>query len=78
MAVGEAHVFSGSLTPVLTQLFFSKATDFFSHMLRRGKRRRYAKKKGRLNRGSNLQPPGHESDTLTTATRAGQLTGCGT
>ena len=27
---------------------------------------KYAGKKSRLNRGSNSQPPGHESDTLTT------------
>ena len=32
----------------------------------RGERRKYAGKKSRLNRGSNSQPPGHESDTLTT------------
>ena len=63
MAVGDAHVFPGFLTPVLTQLFFLKPplTCFC-----RGERRKYAGKKSRLNRGSNLQPPGHESDTLTT------------
>ena len=33
MAVGDADVFPGFLTPVLTQLFLSKATDYFSHML---------------------------------------------
>ena len=27
------HMFPGFLTPVLTQLFFSKATNYFSHML---------------------------------------------
>ena len=32
----------------------------------RGERRNYAGKKLRLNRGSTSQPPGHESDTLTT------------
>ena len=32
----------------------------------RGERRKYAGKKVRLNRGSNSQPPGHESVTLTT------------
>ena len=32
----------------------------------RGERRKYARKKSCLNRGSNSQPPGHESDTLTT------------
>ena len=34
MAVGDAYVFPGFLTPVLTT-FLSKATDYFSHM--RGK-----------------------------------------
>ena len=42
-----------------------------SRMLQTGKRqralrRKYAGKKSRLNQGSNSQPPGHESDTLTT------------
>ena len=32
MAVGDAHVFPGFLTPVLTQLSL-KFTDYFSHML---------------------------------------------
>ena len=32
----------------------------------RGERRTYAGKKSRLNPGSNSQPPGYESDTLTT------------
>ena len=32
----------------------------------RSQRRKYAGKKVRLNRGSNLRPPGHESDKLTT------------
>ena len=32
MAVGDAHVFPGFLTPVLTT-FLSKASDYFSHML---------------------------------------------
>ena len=31
----------------------------------RGERRKYAKKKVRLNRVSNSQPPGHESDAFT-------------
>ena len=43
--------------------FLSKPTDYFSC---RGERRKYAGNKSRLNRGSNSQPPGHESDTLTT------------
>ena len=60
MAVGDAHVFPGFLTPLLTQLFLSKATDYFSHMLL------YAGKKVRLNRESKSQPQDHDSDTLTT------------
>ena len=66
MAVGDAHVFPGFLTPVLTQLFFSKPPTTFLTCFSRGERRKNAGKKSRLNRGSNSQPPGHESDTLTT------------
>ena len=61
MAVGDAHMFPGFLTPVLTQLFTAFLTCFCG-----GERRKYAGKKVRLNRGSSSQPPGHESDTLTT------------
>ena len=66
MAVGDAHVFPGFLTPVLTQLFFPKPPTTFPTCFCRGERRKYAGKKVRVNRGSNSQPPGHESDTLTT------------
>ena len=66
MAVGDAHVFPGFLTPVLTQRFFPKPPTTFLTCFCRGERRKYAGKKSRLNRGSNSQPPGHESDTLTT------------
>ena len=66
MAVGDAHVFPGFLTPVLTQLFFPKPPTTFLTCFCRGERRKYAGKKSRLNRGSYSQPPGHESDTLTT------------
>ena len=66
MAVGDAHVFLGFLTPVLTQLFFPKPPTTFLTCFCRGERRKYAGKKSRLNQGSNSQPPGHESDTLTT------------
>ena len=61
MAVGDAYVF-----PVLTQLFFPKPPTTFLTCFCRGERRKYARKKRRLNRGSNSQQPGHESDTLTT------------
>ena len=66
MAVGDAYVFPGFLTPVLTLLFFPKPPTTFLTYFCRGERRKYAGKKIRLNRGSNSQPPGHESDTLTT------------
>ena len=67
MAVGDAHVLPGFLTPVLTQLFLPKPPTTFLTCFCRGERRKYAGKQSRLNRGSNSQPPGHESDTLTTA-----------
>ena len=66
MAVGDAYVFPGFLTPVLTQLFFPKPPTTFLTCFCRGERRKYAGKKSRLNRGSNSQPPGQESDTLAT------------
>ena len=66
MAVNDAHVFPGFLTPVPTQLFFPKPPTTFLTCFCRGERRKYAGKKIRLNRGSNSQPPGHESGTLTT------------
>ena len=66
MAVGDAYVFPVFLTPVLTPLFFPKPPTTFLTCFCRGERRKYAGKKSRLNRGSNLQPPGHEADTLTT------------
>ena len=65
MAVGDAYVFPGFLTSVLTQLFLPKPPTTFLTRFCRGKGRKYAGK-SRLNRGSNLQPPGHESDTLIT------------
>ena len=66
MAVGDTYVFPGFLTPVLTQLFFPKPPTTFLTCVSRGGRQKYARKKSRLNQGSNSQPPGHESDTLTT------------
>ena len=66
MAVGDAHVFPGFLTQVLTQRFFPKPRTTFLTCFCRGERRIYAGKKSRLNPGSNSQSPGHESDTLTT------------
>ena len=66
MAVSHAYVFPGFLTPVLTQLFFQKTPTTFLTCFCRGGRRKNAGKKSRLSLGSNSQPPGHESDTLTT------------
>ena len=66
MAVGDAYVFPGFLTPVLTHLFFPKPQTTFLTCFCSGERRKYTGKKSRLNRGSNSQPPGHESDMLTT------------
>ena len=66
MAVGDAHVFPGFLTPVLTQPFFPKQPTIFLRCFCRGERRKDAGKEVRLNRGSNPQPSGHKYDTLTT------------
>ena len=63
---GDAHVFPGFFTPVLTQLFFPKPPPTFLSCFCRDERRKYAGKKVRLNQGSNSKPPGHESDTLAT------------
>ena len=67
MAVDDAYVFPSFLTPVLTQLFYPKPLTTFLTCFCRGERRKYAGKKSRLNRGSNSQPPGHESAALTTS-----------
>ena len=58
--------FPDFLTPVPTQLFFPKPPTTFLTCFCRGERRKYAENKVRLNWGSNSQPPGHVSDTLTT------------
>ena len=66
MAVGDAYVFPGFLTPVLTQLSFQSQELLYSHASAEVRGAKYAGKKSRLNWESNSQPPGHESDTLTT------------
>ena len=66
MAVGDSHVFPGFLTPVLTLLYFPKPQTTFLTCFCGGERRKYTGKKVRLDRESNSQTPGHESDTLTT------------
>ena len=64
MAVGDAQVFPGFLTPVLTQISFHRHYLLFSYAS--------AEKRGEnthernFNGVSNSQPPGHESDMLTT------------
>ena len=73
MAVSDANVFPGFLTPVLTQLFFPKPPTTFLTCFCRGERQTYARKKVRLNRESNSQPPGHESDTLGTTEPPGRV-----
>ena len=45
---------------------FSKSPTTFLTCFCRSERRKYARKKVRLNRGSSSQRPCHESDTLTT------------
>ena len=47
------HTFPGFLTPVLTQLFFPKSPTTFLTSFCRRERRKYARKKVYLNRGSN-------------------------
>ena len=45
MAVGDAHVFPGFLTPVLTQLFFPKPATTFLTCFSRGERRNTPERK---------------------------------
>ena len=66
-------MFPGFLAPVLTQLFFPKPPTTFLTCFCSGERRKYAGKKSRLNWGSNSQPAGHESDTLTTEPPGGAV-----
>ena len=66
MAGHDSHVFPGFLAPVPIQLFFPKPPTTFLTCFSRGESRKYAGKKFRLNKVSNSQPPGHESDTLAT------------
>ena len=65
MTVGDAYVFSGFLTPVLIQLSFQSHQLLFSHASAEVRGENMPQRKVRLNRGSNSQPSGHESDTLT-------------
>ena len=62
MAVGDTHVFPGFLTPVLTQLFPKPP---ISHMLLQRWEAKIRCRKSSPQPGIK-QPPGHESDMLTT------------
>ena len=66
MAVGDEHVFPGFLTPVLTQISFQSHRLLFSHASAEVRGENTPKNKVHLNLVSNSQPPGHESNTLTT------------
>ena len=54
------------LSHTSTNTTFSKPLTTFLICFSRGERQKYTGKKVCLNRVSNSQPPGHESDTLTT------------
>ena len=62
MAVGDAHVLPGFLPPVLTQISFQSRPSLFSHASAEVRDENTPEKKFRLNRVSNSQPPGHESN----------------
>ena len=66
MAVGEARVFPGFLTQVLTQISFQSHRLLFPHASAEVRSENTPERKVRLNRVSNSQPPSHESETLTT------------
>ena len=63
MVVGDAHVFPGFLTPILTQLSFQSNRLLFSHVSAEVRGEAMPERKLASN-GS--QPPRHESDTFTT------------
>ena len=65
MAVGDTGVSCLSHTSANT-IFFQKPPPTFLTCFIRGERRKNVRKKVHLNRVLNSQPPGHESDTLTT------------
>ena len=71
MAVGDAHVFSDFLTPVLTQLFFPKPPTTFLACFCRSERRKYT----RRNWVSNSQPPGSPLSHLDWTHAQGKLLG---
>ena len=54
MAVNDAHVFPGFLTPVLTELYFQRHKLLFSHASAEVEKQKYIRKKVCLNQVSNL------------------------
>ena len=62
MAVSDAHVFPGFFTPALTQLSFQSHRLLFSHTSAEVRDENMLERK----LASNLQPPSHKSDKLTT------------
>ena len=63
MAVGDAHVFTGFLTPVLTQLSFQSHQLLFSHTSAEVRGENTPERKFA---STGSQTPNHESDMLTT------------
>ena len=66
MAIDDAHCVSWLSHTSTNTNFFPKPLTTFLTCFSRRKWRKYTGKKFRLNLGSNSQPSGHESDTLTT------------
>ena len=65
MALGDAHVFCGFVTPIQTTVFLMPPAVFLTCF--RGERRNTPERKFALSQlGIKLKPPVHESDTLTT------------
>ena len=66
MAVSDSHNVSWLSHTCTNQTFFPKPPTTFVTRFSKGERQKYARKKVCLDRLSNSQPPGYESDTLTT------------
>ena len=66
MAVGDAHVLPGFLTPVLTHISFQSQRLLFSHASAEVKGEKSPERNLASTGSRNHKPPGHESDTLTT------------
>ena len=66
MAVGDAHVFPGFPTPVLTKLSFQSHRLLFSHASAEVRGENTPERKFASTGDQTQQPPGPESDTPTT------------